>query len=497
MNSKITKTCSASLLVLLAASCADGFDDNERFDGGVRNAQLQSPELTADCFATMMNPDGSESVKVTWPVVMGAGGYLCNVAVVDDPTNPVYLIADSVVDGCSLVFDRFEDTKYSFSIKSLGNDKLNNREAESASVFAYSTLVPALTVPADAEISEWINSQLASASGDEELGFELLAGQTYALNGTVNFDMAKVTFRGDKSNRPTVIVGEEGCIMTQAGIKLKFINFDCSNSKRTGLLELSDNPNPAISTEALGYKKDGANQDGFVINDPVIIQECNVKNLHNSLVFGNKKNWSMRDFRMSECIVQLNNEGSNSVIHLQGASNGLIKELRIENCTFYNLVKNEKAYFIRYSNSSNAQPKKIFGNGDNSSTHSISHCTFAKTFSNKDFANNMPNTNTIKTNVDHCVFYDVFRLYQYIQSQSFMTTPFNTIFGVDGGTPNNNDTGGRKDKNGNPYATLEDPEFVGPFLQEFDLSQPKGGVNFRPQASYASQNKIGDPRWYE
>jgi hypothetical protein len=265
----------------------------------------------------------------------------------------------------------------------------------------------------------------------------------------------------------------------------------------TGLITLSGNPSETISTEALGYKKDGANQNGYVINDPVIIQECHIKNLQNSLLYGNKKNWSLRDFRIKNCIAQLNNAGSNPFIHLQGASNGLIKNMTIENSTFYNLVKNSSAYFIRYSNQSNAQPKKIFGDSDNSTTHVISHCTFAKTFSNKDFANNMPNTNTVKTTVEYCIFYDVFRLYQYIQTQSYMLTPGNTIFGVDGGTPNSTDTGGRKDKLGNPYATLEDPDFVGPFLQEFDLTQDKGGVNFKPQGEVAVSNKSGDPRWYE
>lgn len=496
MNIKLTKTCSASLLVLLASSCAqDGFDDNERFVAGVSNAQLQSPEISADCFSTLTNPDGTESVKFTWPLVMGAGGYQCSVSVVDDPSNPEALVTDSIVDGTTLTFERREDTKYEISIKTLGNPKYNNTEAPEATVYAYSTLVPALTIPTGVEISQWIAENLVGGEG--ELGFELQGGATYTLNGKVDFDMATVTFRGDKTNRPTVVLGENGKLMTQGGLKIKFVNFDCTASKSTGLLELSDNPNDAISTEALGYKAVGANQNGFVINDPIIFQECNVKNLANSLLFGSKKNWSLRDFRIVDCIVQLNNTGSNPVIHLQGASNGLIKNLTIKNSTFYNLVKNNNAYFIRYSNSSNAQPKKIFGDNDNSSTHSISYCTFSKTFSNKDFANNMPNTNTIKTNIDHCIFYDVFRLYQYIQSQSYMTTPYNTIFGVDGGTPNGNDTGGRKDKLGNPYATLDDPAFKGPFLQEFDLTKAKGGVDFRPTSSYTVQHQIGDPRWFE
>ena len=205
----------------------------------------------------------------------------------------------------------------------------------------------------------------------------------------------------------------------------------------------------------------------------------------------------MRDFRITDCIVQLNNSGSNSVINLYGASNGLIKDLTIKNNTFYNLIQNSSAYFIRYSNSSNAQPKKIFGSSGDSSTFTIEYNTFSHVISNKDFANNMPNTNTLKTNVQYNIFYDVFRLYQIIQSQSLMYTAGNTIYGTWGGTPNSNDTGGRKDKNGNPYATLEDPEFEGPFEVELDLTKVNGGVDFTPHGPVATQNRSGDPRWYE
>lgn len=71
---------------------------------------------------------------------------------------------------------------------------------------------------------------------------------------------------------------------------------------------------------------------------------------------------------------------------------------------------NSSAYFIRYSNSSNAQPKKIFGNSGNSSTFEISYNTFSKTMNGKDFANNLANTNTLVFNVHHNIFYDTYRL---------------------------------------------------------------------------------------
>ena len=46
-------------------------------------------------------------------------------------------------------------------------------------------------------------------------------------------------------------------------------------------------------------------------------------------------------------------------------------------------------------------------------------------------------------------------------------------------------------------ATLEDPAFVGPFLQELDLLKTNGGVDFEPKGAEAVKNKGGDPRWYK
>lgn len=480
------------LIFLFVVSCANGIDDNERFSGGVTNAQLESPKIDESCFATLANSDGSESVKVTWPIVYGAGGYLFSVSIVDDPSNPIEVVKDSIIDGCSVIFDKLEDTKYEVSVKTLGNDNLKNKEATSATVYAYSTLLPAVTIPEGQDIAEYIKANIQSST--QEQGFELLAGKTYTLNSIVDFDLNTVTFRGDKSNRPTVVVGANGGLMTQGGLKVKFINFDCTEMLQTGVLTLSGSPSATISTETLGYIADGASQSGFVIENPIIFQECNFKNVKKSFLYGNSKNWSLRDFRITDCIVQLDNSGSNPVINLYGASNGLIKNLTIKNSTFYNLSNNSSAYFIRYSSSSNAQPKKIFGNSGNSSTFEISYNTFCKTMNGKDFANNMANTNTLVFNVDHNIFYDTYRLNKLLSSQAKIYTEGNTIYGV-ANTVDSSDTG-KTDSSGNPYAILEDPQFGGPINLAFDLSQAEGGVNFTPAGPVVIQYKSGDPRWY-
>ncbi len=491
---KIASSVCCLSLLLLAGSCAKGLEDTERFSAGVTNAQLESPKLDEKCFTTLVNSDGSESVKVTWPVVYGAGGYKYSLSIVDDPAKPEVLVKDSVIDGLTSIFKKKEDTKYEITLLSMGNAKLNNKEAATATVYVYNTAVPATVIPEGADIAEYVKANIQAS--DQEQGFELIGGKTYTLNAPVDFGLNTVTFRGDKLNRPIVVVGENGYISTQGGLKVKFINFDCTAMGALGVLTLSGTPDESISTETLGYKANGANQNGYVINAPVIFQECNFKNVPHGILYGNKQPWSLRDFRMKNCIVQLNNSGSNSVINLYGSSNGLIKTLTLENNTFFNLNTISSAYFIRYSNSSNAQPRKIFGNNDATGTMEITHNTFSRTFASKDFANNLPNTNTLVTTINYNIFYDVFRLYQAIQSQAKRTTIGNTLIAPTKGTQSN-DVGGRTDSSGRPYATEEDPQFAGPIDVEFNLALPDGGVNFKPSGSVAVENKSGDPRWYE
>ena len=472
------------------ASCAEGVDE-ESFDAGVRNAQLESPVIDKDCFSTITGTDGSESLKLAWDVVMGAGGYHCVIDIVDDPANPVNVV-DTILDRPSLTFSKLEDTNYSVSVSTLANEKLNNKASKEPFNFAYSTLVPATKIPDGSDIAEFIKANLVPS--DEEQAFELAAGGNYTMSSTVDFDLNVMTVRGNKLNWPTVTLTGNAGFITQAGLKIKFIKFDCTELTSTGFVTLSSNPSESISTESLGFKADGANQNGYVVMDPVIISDCMFKNLPNAILYGNKKNWSLWDFRITECIVQMNNTGSNPFIHLQGASNGAIKNMTMKNSTFFNLTANKNAYFIRYSNASNSQPKKLFGNANNSITHTWSDCTFYKTFTGKDFANNTTQQNVATYYMDRCVFYDVFRLYQYLHNNCTRYCNDNTMH-YDEASPQSNDTGGRTDNKKKPFTTLEDPGFDLSQIHELDLTLPNGGVNFKANGEISS--KGGDPRWRE
>ena len=331
MNHRIkwlSSICYAPMMLALVTSCAEGVDDNERFSAGVSNAQLESPELDPTKFKTQINSDGSESVEVTWPVVFGAGGYLANVQDVTNPANPVYIIKDSVIDGCRFSFPRLVDTKYEVSVSTLGNEKLNNAASLTPSIAAYSTFLPATIIPEGVEISQFIAENLVESA--EEVAFELEAGKTYQLSGAVDFNLTPVTLRGDKYNRPIVVIsGKEGYITTQAGLKLKNINFDMSAAEAQSFITLSGTPSESITTEALGFKELGANQNSYVIMGQVSVESCNFRNMPGSFIWGNKQPYSLNDFRITDCIVQLNNSSSATFINFADAGTGCFKSLTL------------------------------------------------------------------------------------------------------------------------------------------------------------------------
>ncbi len=67
MNSKMQRISSISCaaLAIMLLSCADdGFDDSEKFESTVRNAQLVSPTIQPSDLSVVNNPDGTESVRV-------------------------------------------------------------------------------------------------------------------------------------------------------------------------------------------------------------------------------------------------------------------------------------------------------------------------------------------------------------------------------------------------------------------------------------------------
>ncbi|MBE6332363.1 MAG: DUF4957 domain-containing protein [Bacteroidales bacterium] len=500
MNRKVKQLAIAMPAAIMLTACADDGYEKETWVTSVKNSQLENPsEISISKTSTS---DSTKTVVFSWPVVHGAGGYLMSIVNISDPANPVNVVTDSLIDRCSVAMELPNEETYNFCLTSAANTKYGNKQATEASVTKFDTYVPSVEIPAGTELSAWIADNLTYS--DEEQGFLLTAGETYTLDGALDFGLNTVEFRGDKNNAPTIIVGENGYITTQGGLKIRDLNIDCTNATYGGLLALGATPDSTISTQSLGYKNIGGNQDGFVIQKAVAFQNCKIKNLPKALLWDSEQNWTLLDFRVVDCLIQMNGTTSSPTINFyHGSGNGLIQKLTVSNSTFFSSVRNEaESYFIRFTNASNAQPRKVLGDANNFLEWTFENSSFIRTNPKKDFANNIPNTqndNKLWIKITDCVFFDVYRLYQGLATQWIKTTTGNFMSYSDFCSATSTDYGpdGRTDKDGNFYTTRdEEAEFQESQLQELDFTQPLGGVNLAP-SGLAAEAKSGDPRWFE
>lgn len=488
--------------LLALTACEKGFDSGESFESDVRNAQLVSPELSKACFSKVMSSSGEEQVKVAWQVVSGAGGYACQVMNVDDPSAPYEVYSDTI-DGTSFVFPSADDTKYSVSVRTLGNQKYNNTEAQSATVYDYSTMVEGQVIPAGTEISAFVKANLKETT--DEQAFELEPGASYELNDEVDFQDKVVTFRGDKIHHAFVTLGENGVIRTSTGLKVQWINFDCAQQKCsktgiTGVVEMSRQPAASASAEAQGVgagKNGGKPADVFVCTKTIMIKECAFKDVHCCLFSVGQGSWGISDIRVNGCVVQLDNDGSAwgdaSVISAYSPTwlapsggnfwYGGIKDVTVTNSTFLNIKpKAGNNRFIRFNNK---DLDRVFPTPAGSGK--IENCTFYQIMTNKEFGNNTPSKADYVITFNNNLLVDAFRLQKYIQggctlhidpATNILKGVLTTVDGTD-----------------KTRCGTEDPslDFVGPCDVSLDFSQPLFGLNFQPtNSSYAD---FGDPRW--
>ena len=482
---------------LFLASCAkDGFTD-ETFSSSVTNSTLESPELTKDCFSTQVNSDGSESIRVTWKAVMGAGGYEYQAYNVDDPENPVELV-NGVVDGVYFTFPKAEDTRYMVKVKTLGNTKLNNTDAPDATSFSYSTMIDAKVIPDGSDIAAYISANMTDS--EEEQAFELEADGHYTCNGAVDFMGNKMTLRGNKVSHPVVTFGADGVIHTSAQLKVKWINFDCSEaSGKKGVIEMSPNPPATASAESqnvVAGKNSGKPADVYVLMDPILVDDCAFKDVKGSFFTVGDCSWGIADLRIQNCVIQLDFDGSVSSNYalLSAYSNkytapsggqfwyGCIKGMTIRNTTIMNIASNSKNFTIRFNNK---DVDRVFPTADGTVTWMDN--TFIRIMDGKNFADRTPNQNKYVITFDNNIFYDTWRIQKLIQGNCTVNwhQDQNTTWGVVS-TVDGTDKG--------KWATEEDPGFdLAETKKSLDFTKENFGINLTPTGAISS--KIGDPRW--
>ena len=300
---------------LLLASCAIGYDGSGTFSSGVSDSQLASP--SADDITFTPNVSGTE-VTITWPVVMGAGGYEVSFYNMNDPDNPVAVGDENeVIDGCSTTRAIAEDTQYEFRIRALENTEYGNIGAESPTIAEYDTYVPSVgTIPSGTDLATYF------------------ADFSSTMTGNVDFDRHWLTLRGDRNDPPTVTIIGDAKFTTTAGLKIKFIHFDCNQSTADAFLAMSSTPDPALT-----------NGSNYYLTNPVAIQSCDIRGLQGYLVGDGSRSYYLSSLTISDCRVELNTQSSNRVFRFDS---GFIITFTIENSTMWELG-NSRQYFVRYS----------------------------------------------------------------------------------------------------------------------------------------------------
>lgn len=487
--SKMCVLALAGASALFLASCAkDGYDD-ESFDSGVSNTQVAA--ISADDITITPSADG-KTQTISWPVVMGAGGYRVSLVDIGNPDAPI--INDSIVDGCSVTSKREEDVNYKLSILSLGNKKKNNTDAAETVVKDFSTFTPTYTtIPAGSDLNEWFTQNpIPEEAVNEMLNYDLVGGAEYIISDVLDFDAKRVTLRSNsKTNHAKITYSTATSgITTTAQMGIKYLDFDCSGmTNTTGVFAFSKTTTvPAANTiDPAVYKWAGA-----YIADPITIISCNFNNVKGYFFWDNAVKTWVDNLLVDNCVVRLAPEASIGGGVFWTNKAGHFNNLTVSNSTFYEDTDWAYDYKYFYQAGMAKGPDLYVDNTPLAiaATNSINYLNstfYHVTWNNGQWGNynGMQSKTYSYWIMTDCIFYDCStsgsvprRFLHGRANQPGAKFNNNTYMNRDGSfqDPQNYDTSGT--------IIEEDPQFANPDAGDFHISGPTQVAR-----------KTGDPRW--
>ena len=470
IKTKVVGSIACLSMILFMGSCAgDGFDE-ETFSGGVTNTQLDSPKASDVAFEKLATTENN--VKVTWSVVMGAGGYKFSMYIVDDPDHRVAVVKDSIVDGTAVVCPWVEDTNYKVEIAALGYVKLNNTASVSATEISWSTLVAATLVPNGTDLTTYFAEHPVTTGKDTEVAFELEAGGTYYISGDLNFGVNNVQLRGNKTrgNANVKFTAPASIITCGGGLALKFINFDCDVVTDGAFLKFGDVPEEILDTKRTDHGK---------VTNPMVIQSCNIKAVRKYLVHINGKKYGIQNFAIRNCVIDCYQAAD--LINFNSSSS-IVKDFEISNSTIYSHNQNGSR-FLRYGG---GQTTSYDGWSRGSMTF-ISNTFYNLSYSGQSFNGNgwsqTHNEVISKNNLFIDSFSGNFNRRIRMQGTKVAATFENNCYWYNGALPLD-ETSNRADGDKSNSAYGVDPGFA-----------DAANGDFTPSAPEVFAHGSGDPRW--
>lgn len=454
-----TVALALALSAFLFNACDKGIDADETFVSEVTNSTLQSPK--AEDVSLALTPDGGTLI-VNWAVVHGAGGYEFTLYNVDDPANPkVVGEANEVVDGCRITRSIESDTKYQVSIRTLGNEKYNNKEAAEPLKMDYSTLAPTdVTIEAGCDINAWLAANpIPSEKLGQEYTIDLVEGQEYTVSDIIDFANQQVTIRGNKVSHAKIKMVGEASFLTNNGFKLKFVDVDCSGFEGETFFGTSKTADPASQLST----------GEFLVANPIMLQGCNITDMKNYLFYDkNSVKYCIDYLGFMDCNIQI---AQNSEI-VRAAKSTIIR-MDVVNSTIWSTVQAGK-FFMQISGQ---RPNKIAGH--TGAEFNFKNTTFYNLAYNKDFVNwnNYRGQSCVQLNFYNTIFADCGRgdITNKMQGNANMKHDYqNNAYWYNGAGKDRYDTG----------ALFEDPQFVNPAEGNFTPGNP----------NYIAKS-LGDSRW--
>lgn len=488
-----SKICTLALLgasALFLTSCAeDGYDDDERFDAGVSNTQMEV--VKADDITVTVSADG-KSQTFTWPVVLGASGYRVRLIDVANPETPI--INDSIVDGCSVTGKREEDVNYRLTILTIGNKAKGNTDASVEAVKDFSTFTPTYKlIPAGSNLNEWFAANpFPEETKSENLNFDLEGGAEYTLSATLNFGTQPVTLRSNsKTKHATINYTAEASITFEAAFNLKYVDIDCSGmeigSTNHGIFAFSKEPVGQTATE---IDADKYKWTGQIIENPVTFVNCNVKNLKSYFFWDNQQKVCAVTMLVDNCVVHLAPEKSFAGGVFWTNKGGHINDLTVSNSTFYELPSCGFDYKYFYQ-AGGVSAHEIYNSDATTNTLTYKNSTFYHvTWNNGQWGNynRMQGRAWSYWIMTDCIFYDCSTAgsvpRRFLHGQAYASSPANKTF--------SNNTYMKND------GTFQDPQNYdesGTIIEEDPMFADPANGNFTISGATQVARQTGDPRW--
>jgi hypothetical protein len=467
------------LALFLAYSCTDGYKDDWEWTSSVKNATLASP--VADNITVVFSADGTTQT-IGWMLVPGAGGYQVSIYNNDDPEHPVLIGEENeIVDGISVVRPATEDTRYKVVIKALGNEKNNNKEAETATEKLYDNMLAVTAyIPNNTNLTEYFTTNPIPDS-TAELCYELEAGGTYTMTGNISQDTTPVTFRsGGRFNHAIITVTDGSFVNGGTGLKLKFIDLDYSGFTGTA--------SNAVIQMSSNFPTKGLTESSYYVvptTSPIALQSCKITGLKYYLFYDNGGKYAIGTLLIKDCIIGRSANQSAAEIRF---NNGMLKDLTITNSTIYSEVADGSSRFIQISTPGNVTGVKPTSETWANGSMTITHCTFNQSCKTSQSFNSNGAMRLAgdRITIQYCVFVNSFNQEAIRRFRSSNSTPTFTggynSYWFNGAFPTNEETHAQGDNSGTIIKT--DPQLT--YL---------GNGEFTMTGTDQITARTGDPRW--